>query len=280
MRATPVPTTQQQIMAQPQGSMAVPAAEPTVRELLHLIPTFSSPVVLWAQKVLLLTKRVPPTSATLLDVVLSRLPDTLFKQASTQTFANINDLLAHVQQLELGALPQQASHYFSKSDGATSSRKPSERYIDFVCETRQLLSSASEELVAELAKLKLMATLCPSAQALITVAPKETPFSTTLQAIDMLPTTAFPKQADVAAVRSMDTDADTTVSDPTDFTQLVARIKQLEGMVERSLPNQPLRAPVQQHNSRTSDICWYHDKFGDRARRCEPPCRFRGSKNY
>ena len=72
-------------------------------------------------------------------------------------------------------------------------------------------------------------------------------------------------------------------------TTLVAKMEQLEASNQRlentfrrdrarspsrrRQPSRPSRPPTPARPSAARDnVCWYHQKFGVRARRCEPPC--------
>lgn len=39
------------------------------------------------------------------------------------------------------------------------------------------------------------------------------------------------------------------------------------------------RRSVTPNRTRTSDICWYHSKFGDKANNCKGSCKFQDSEN-
>ena len=66
-----------------------------------------------------------------------------------------------------------------------------------------------------------------------------------------------------------------SVNTDTEFRQLRQEVSELKLMIQaikqprrQSHGRSPSPAPQRQ----SQDICWYHEKFGDNARKCKPPC--------
>ncbi|XP_064479203.1 uncharacterized protein LOC135392419 [Ornithodoros turicata] len=79
---------------------------------------------------------------------------------------------------------------------------------------------------------------------------------------------------------------------PSDFQELRDEVSRLSGLVASSLRfgrsrsprhrsprrgNFRRRTPSPLQQSANPDECWYHQTFGDRARRCQPPCSRQGN---
>lgn len=83
-------------------------------------------------------------------------------------------------------------------------------------------------------------------------------------------------------------------NEQSELTKLRADLEKLTDLVTASLQNPRSRSPspartrnwsqrFRRRRSRSrpsnldSNLCWYHDTFGDRARKCTPPCSFAGN---
>lgn len=69
----------------------------------------------------------------------------------------------------------------------------------------------------------------------------------------------------------------------TELSQLREEVKQLKQLLNsrrsnsRSRHNSRGRSPSPAHPQSHSDVCWYHQRFGDAARKCHPPCSKSGN---
>ena len=71
------------------------------------------------------------------------------------------------------------------------------------------------------------------------------------------------------------TPAVSSVNTDTEFGQLrqeVAELKLLIQVIKQPRRRSHGRSPSPAPQRQSQDICWYHAKFGDNARKCKPPC--------
>jgi hypothetical protein len=56
---------------------------------------------------------------------------------------------------------------------------------------------------------------------------------------------------------------------------ICSHLERLEAVIQdqvKRTPYSPNRRPITTGSS--DDICWFHTKFGQQARKCTPPCKF------
>jgi hypothetical protein len=286
-------------------STAISAAgPPSIRELLHIVPTFVAPARTWAEKVTLLTRSIPDDSQPLLEVILSRLPDPIFTQVANSAYKSRSSLLERIVQLESGSPAHLASNFFNAKPTLPHGQKPSFLFHELLATAKQLFPTSSNDIVQEMAKMKLLATLPPSTQSLIALLPKTTSIADILSTLDnsvcepLTPNLAAAAQwqepgtledgglsnlherirlLEIQPVNVSSGDT-TTVMD-----SLIARISALEARAKR--PYQPPPSThwttrqqgshqqfVARNASNPSTFCYYHQKFGSQARQCREPC--------
>ena len=73
--------------------------------------------------------------------------------------------------------------------------------------------------------------------------------------------------------------SDSLVAEISELKAEIAQVKQLL-KPQRSTSRTRAGSPARAHSSLTtpnSDLCWYHQKFGEAAKKCKPPCSQKGN---
>lgn len=63
----------------------------------------------------------------------------------------------------------------------------------------------------------------------------------------------------------------------TEVSQLRTEVARLQKLLSSPRSNSPRRARSPARSQTQSDVCWYHQQFGDAARKCKPPCSRSGN---
>lgn len=250
------------------------------KDLLQIVPAYYAPARVWADKVLLLTSDICPTSAALVDVVKSRLPDALFTQVATANFPSIKDLLDRVVRLEQGPSSVAAQQFFGEKLTLPAGQKVSAVYHSLLPVAAQLFPGVATDVVETVARMKFLSSLPPSTQAMVALAAKSTPFEEVLTTLDGV------AHMEVSAAKIASVEAATPPTEHGVLQRLEERLEALELNVVRQAGNssrfhQMYPRDQQGKHSNQQQLCFFHAKFGAKARNCRPPCSWqREAKNY
>ena len=101
-------------------------------------------------------------------------------------FSNLSDLLNAVVQVEHGSKAALAQRLLNQPTQLAPQQKPSQLYYELQQLAQDTLGGKAMEQVEDIAKLKLIAILPPTAQAFLSLAPKDKSWDDILSAADEL----------------------------------------------------------------------------------------------
>ncbi len=187
----------------------------SLKELMTLVPDFSAPARVWAEKIKLL---LPTSQANdqLLNVIRHRLPPHLFEQLAANSYRTPEALLDKV--ITLKNPRQQASHLlFNNPQSLSIDQSPSSYFREQVRLTKTALPTCSADQVNEVAWQKTKACLPPQLQQLLLFSSEQSPTEKLLELVD----SAWAQQRSSPSLTATTIEAPHNAT-PTDTAQLVA----------------------------------------------------------
>jgi hypothetical protein len=157
--------------------------EPSLKEILAIIPVYSPPARIWAAKIkLLFQKDVIPHA--LIEAVVSRLPTHLFDRLSINTYTSPLILLDKIIQIDSPSQPEASRQLLTASQNQQLSTAPSHYFHDIVRLTRLSLPDCSHEQAMRIAWEKLKINLPLQLQHTLLLLDVNSPSEKTLEKLD------------------------------------------------------------------------------------------------
>lgn len=234
------------------------------REILHLIPPFVSPSASWTQKVKLIIKHSCSGSEEFLqDAIVSKLPEPLFTQVQSRCFTSVDGLLSYISHLEKDSSLIINQRFFNEKCCLAPGQKPSLLYTELLSLAKQLSPPLEQDALLSIVKSKFLSALPFHSQVLLSTIADQDDFDKTLKILDdTFNVTLSPLVAQVGVKKEED-----DITSPL-LEEIIARITKLES----GRPSNSVFRPGK--SEEREELCWYHFKFGNKALKCQPPCRF------
>lgn len=239
----------------------------SLKELIAILPPFSSPARVWASKIQLLTdtKRSCPQ---LVRVIKFKLPHELFEKFCDKCYDTPQDLLTDIIQAEAPPLHQSVAAFFSPI--LNTSQSPSTLFHTTLRTAKLAFPSADENQLQLLSWEKVKRSLPSDIQRLLLLHPQCSPSEDVLNLADTLASTNQPTTHIAAgAMQSTLTTPDGGVTG--NVSVLMQKLEGIEATIRSSNSN---RTQYHARHDQDDSICFYHRRFGKQARKCQPPCRF------
>ena len=131
---------------------------------------------------------------------------------------------------------------------------------------QQLLGDKASGTDSALLRQLFIQRLSPSVRMVLASTPDATPLEELAQLADKVSEVATPTVAAINPTSNLSEEIEQLRKDVASLHKLVK-----SGRKKRS-PS-PHRPP----HSQQEDLCWYHSRFGDKARKCQPPCSYVGN---
>jgi hypothetical protein len=276
-QTSPQPHPHDNTVREIQSSNMIRESQPSLKELLSFVPPYVSPARIWSKKIQLIWPRSNDAPTNLITALKLTLPASLFDKVSTSSFTSHLSLLDNICSLD-SISPEQAANHLFESTGQLN-KLPSEYFDEMKRLAHITFPEYADEIIQSIAWRKLIMVLPKTLQQTLALIPDQEGCVEPAKAVNSLDK-AWKLQADTPSITA-------TVSIPKDPSDIVMKalddISSRLSMVEKSLQasddrvNAVTRSSPRQSALRqayTSDICWYHQTYGHKARRCTPPCRF------
>ena len=258
---------------------ALPSApssnQPTLKDFMSIVPPYSAPARIWADKIRLLWPTNEDAPTQLIVVIKQRLPANLFDNVSDVPFTSHLQLLEKVCRLDGLTSDQAAQNILESGAQLKPGQSVREAFMDMKRLARLAFPQLSPEQSSIVAWTKLSRALPPSLRQTLALLPSSSYSEETLESLDKALKAGAPQ------------DTVASIADPlSDISRLLKTMETRLSAIETTLLPDPTsvnavfnhrdhgrRHPPRQHSTASQDVCWYHAKFGQHARRCSPPCR-------
>lgn len=244
----------------------------SIKDLLAIIPQFHSPAKIWAQKINLIYSTTNATLPNIIEVIKLRLPSHIFEVVAEQNFTSVHDLLDKINTLDGPSQNELHSQIFENRDKLQSDQLPSSYFRMIFGAAKISLPSLDEKQASEIAWKKLFSTLPNEIQNILQLSQNEKFSSSSLDRLDTFwrnCNSVIPKAAILNKI-------DDSIVDK--LSNLSIRLDGIEAAIQNN-NTKTFNRPTFSHHRKDSVICWYHQRFGNYARKCIQPCQFQKPKN-
>jgi hypothetical protein len=267
-----------------------------IKDIMCIIPPFTSPARIWAQKINLIWPTDDEAPTLLTQVIKLRLPPALFDALGESTFTSHITLLDKICSLDGPTSSQAAEHLFESKAQLRHNQSPREYFYELKRSIAAVFPSLGQESINTMAWKKLWLALPPSMQQTMALLPNQTVTDGTLDTVERAWRLTASTTCEVANVLHQEVTLNKLNKTLEDIS---ARLQRLENNSQRegehlhaanmAFPNTiSVEAGIQNrskhqfnHHSGREDhsepICFYHRRFGSQAYKCTPPCKFHGA---
>lgn len=256
----------------------------SLKDLMAIIPAFSTPARIWASKIKLLWADSSNTPVNLIDVIKLRLPASLFELVSDYPFTSHISLLDKICSLDEPSSDKASQLLFESKGQVQSDKSPRELFQEMKRLAAITFPDVPQEFIISIAWKKLIAALPISIQQTLALLPNQDFSEQTVETLDKIYkqqgtsscqaiSDKSPATTDVlqSLMKTMD-----TISSRLDALEFTSR----DGSATINAAIRPgTQRKYQPHHFNDEDICWYHRKFGNQAQHCTQPCAFRKSSS-
>jgi hypothetical protein len=268
------------------NTSTISAREPSLKELMVLVPCYTSPAYIFASKIRLLWPTSHQAPTFLSHVIRLRLPSTLYELTSDTDFASHIALLEKVCALESPSRMAATQTLLESKQQLRLDQSPREFLGEMKRLARLVFPSYTTSEIALLAWNKLLVGLPAPLQQTLSLLPHSDSSEESLEALDR----AWKLQATATSLVATAQPA----AEEKPVAELLREISDRLTRLESSTSLQPHLSSAVMHRrfieqpplfrnqpASSSSLCWYHARFGDAAQRCQSPCSFKskGSGN-
>jgi hypothetical protein len=259
-----------------------------------IIPPFTSPARIWAQKINLIWPTDNEAPCQLIQVIKLRLPPLLFDTLGESTFTSHLILLDKICTLDGPTSSQAAESLFESKAQLQPNQSPREYFNEMKRSVSAVFPTLGQESTNTMAWKKLWMALPPSMQQTMALLPTQTVTDETLETVERAwKLTALSTYAPVNVVHQGVTGLDSLTKTLEEISKRLQRLEndsQRDGYASYAAneagPNGiSLEAAIRnrdyhQFSNRINQkdhlepICFYHRRFGRQAYNCTPPCKF------
>jgi hypothetical protein len=281
--STPAPTAScSETFADP---VAISMCQMKLKDIMTIMPPFSSPARIWAQKVKLIWPTANNAPTHLIEVIKLRLPPALFDALTESNFQSHLALLDKVTALDDPTTSQAAVSLFEFKAQIQPHQLPREYFSEMKRSIQTVFPEYPQDIVNSMAWQKLRMALPPSMQVTLSLLANQNVNEQVLETIDkawrLLPTSTCASANATPSNTTLDV-----------MTQVMERLERLEAKLEPTEDtvaatmtrsnisanyNRPKpHSSFEQRQMRrfNNNWCYYHNKFGSQAFNCAQPCSF------
>jgi hypothetical protein len=254
----------------------------SLKNISSIMPPFVAPARIWCEKIKLIWPNPATAPQDLMTSIRVKLPPHLYDALGDSHYDSHLPLLNKIAALDGPTELEAVQEVLGTNARLRADQTPRAFFREMKRVANIAFPESDPQQIDQIAWKKLHAALPASLQQTLALLPVSVANEDQLDALEKawkLHSTLSTTSAAVHTQSGTDTEGLTKA-----LNALTARLSVLERSMEnvsftnavykRPFHPSPSSTPKFRGQVTTGDLCWYHQKFGARAYRCEPPCRF------
>jgi hypothetical protein len=257
----------------------------SIKDMMNLVPQFSTPARIWAEKILLVWPSDEEAPKFLIDIIKTKLPPQLFDNVKDQTFGSHVHLLDKIRLIEGPSKSQANQALLETKVELNANRTPREYFNEMKRLAEVSFPDFSFTAQTSLAWRKLIAALPSAMQQTLILFPNQDYSEATLDDLDRAWKLHTPTASQCSIINQHSHSTASVLEEvQRTLSSINARLQAIEVAspvgAQHPTTNAVTHHSTIRHNTSSDPrLCYYHQRFGRFARRCTAPCQYQRPGN-